>query len=167
MAAWWLLLATICAFMCLFMCLFISYSLICWLQLLFISLSIYNLCLSFEGGNYSRLVSNTRKELAIHKIPAFHFWLFTIYFNGKNLVSYQLEVRKLLANVLTECFSRHQGESDEVWNYTTLDSHAILRIQFNGVQKADGKSGVARLQWCGGREGRAILTIFWPPMTYP
>ena len=47
---------------------------------------------------------------------------------------YQLELGKQLAYVLTECSSRHQGESEEVWTKVAIYSHALLRIHVIGGQ---------------------------------
>ena len=43
---------------------------------------------------------------------------------------------KQLANVLTECSSRHQGESEEMQTNLTIYSHALLRICVIGGQRS-------------------------------
>ena len=41
---------------------------------------------------------------------------------------YQLELGKELADVSTECCSRHQGESEEVQTNVAIYSHGLLRV---------------------------------------
>ena len=56
------------------------------------------------------------------------------------------------------------------WQRTGAVVKEALHIQWHPQRSAstgmeDWKSLVAGLLWCGGREGGAILTNFWPPMT--
>ena len=52
------------------------------------------------------------------------------------MICYQLELGKKLANVSTECSSRHQGESEEVQTNIAIYSHALLGIHVIGGQRS-------------------------------
>ena len=54
---------------------------------------------------------------------------------GDKVICYELERGKKLADVLTECSSRHQGESEEVQTNIAIYSHALLRIHVIGGQR--------------------------------
>ena len=54
---------------------------------------------------------------------------------GDKVICYQLELGKKLADVLTECSSRHQGKSEELQTNIAIYSHALLRIHVIGGQR--------------------------------
>ena len=56
--------------------------------------------------------------------------------NEEKVICFQLELGKKLADVSTECSSRHQGESDKVWTNIAIYSHALLRIHIIGGQRS-------------------------------
>ena len=56
--------------------------------------------------------------------------------NEEKVILYQLELGNELADVLTECSSRHQGESEEVRTNSAIYSHALLRIHLIGDQRS-------------------------------
>ena len=53
----------------------------------------------------------------------------------KKVISYRLECRKKLTDVLVECSSCHQGEIEKLWTSTVIYSHALLRIHVTGSQR--------------------------------
>ena len=55
--------------------------------------------------------------------------------NEGKVIWYQLELGKQLADVLTECSSCQEGESEEVGINIAIYSHALLKIHVIGSQK--------------------------------
>ena len=56
--------------------------------------------------------------------------------NEGKVIWYQLKLRKQLADVSTECSSRHECESEEVGINVAIYSHVLLKIHVVGGQRS-------------------------------
>ena len=104
--------------------------------------------LQYLCSGVSLLLSST---YPIFAVPSLHFTFNVCFFcvhvtvninciryTKEKVICYQLELRKWHADVSTECFSCHQGKSEEVWTNSANYSHALLRIHNIGGQRSVG-----------------------------